>query len=524
MDREIEVAEALRTRLRIGRGDGEVTAETDDRLGLTVAHRGDALDHRMAVIAGRLEPEHVAHVVEQQGHRPLGDADGAVALDVAVATQGTDPRTWPTHVTTQEKQVRDLLDVARAGPVLGDAHAVAADRRVRFRIRERDLFQITAREPAGTLDIRPFGDREIGDIVVEPGGMLGDERVIERALAAGDLGRLVECDQRLGDALERSRVAADLHLVIAAGDRGCRHRRHLDHRLRRFEAFERAFLERVEDDDLAAALRHLAQCRHHPRMVGAGVVADRQDQVGAVEILEADGALADADRLWQPDRSRLVAHVRAVREVVGAVKPHEQLEQECRFVRAATRGVEFGLVRIGHGGEAGADLAHSLVPAHDLVMVGGGVVAKRLGDAALILDPVIALLPDVGDAVLGKELGTDRLGGGFPCDGLRAVLAEFERRGVLRVGPCAARAIEAVGLVRLQQRLATAHDDLLRLQRYRDRLQRTPATSRSGIVGDPIGTFVTHTRLSRRSLLDDRIRMSRRLTDRPSLRSLRGDR
>jgi hypothetical protein len=145
--------------------------------------------------------------------------------------------------------------------------------------------------------------------------------------------------------------------------------------LRRFEAFERAFLERVEDDDLAAALRHFAQGRHHPRMVGAGIVADRQDQVGVVEILEADGALADTDRLRESNRSRLVAHVRAIGEVIGPVQPHEQLEQEGSFVRAASRGVEFRLVRVRHGGKASANFAHRLVPAHDFVVIGGGIIA-----------------------------------------------------------------------------------------------------------------------------------------------------
>ena len=51
-----------------------------------------------------------------------------------------------------------------------------------------------------------------------------------------------------------------------------------------------------------------------------------------------------------------------------------------------------------------------------------------------------------------KNSGVRALGRRFPGHRLGAVLAELERRGVLRVGPGAARAVEAVRLVHPQQR------------------------------------------------------------------------
>ena len=59
---------------------------------------------------------------------------------------------------------------------------------------------------------------------------------------------------------------------------------------------------------------------------------------------QADAALADADRLGERDRGRLVAHVRAVRQVVGAEGADEQLVGERGLVGGAAGGVEDRLV------------------------------------------------------------------------------------------------------------------------------------------------------------------------------------
>ena len=98
--------------------------------------------------------------------------------------------------------------------------------------------------------------------------------------------------------------------------------------------------QRVDRDDLGAALLGDLERGEHARMVGAGVLADDHEQVGLVDVLERDAALADADRLSQRRAARLVAHVRAVRQVVGAVGADERLVEERRLVAGAAGGVE----------------------------------------------------------------------------------------------------------------------------------------------------------------------------------------
>ena len=91
--------------------------------------------------------------------------------------------------------------------------------------------------------------------------------------------------------------------------------------------------------------RRLLQLGQHARVAGAGVLADDEDAVGVREVLDLHGRLADADRLGQPEAARLVAHVRAVGQVVGAELAREQAVQERRLVAGAARRVERRLVR-----------------------------------------------------------------------------------------------------------------------------------------------------------------------------------
>src|SRR3546814_7123645 len=69
----------------------------------------------------------------------------------------------------------------------------------------------------------------------------------------------------------------------------------------------------------------------------------------------------------------------------------------------------------------------------------------------------------------------------FGGDGLGAVLAELEGGRVVAVGPGAARAVEAVGLVGRQQRLCAVHRYILFDQMFGDVAQRVPAAGREGV-------------------------------------------
>ena len=89
----------------------------------------------------------------------------------------------------------------------------------------------------------------------------------------------------------------------------------------------------------------LLQHRQHAGVVGARVLPGDDDQVGHLEVFDGHRALADADRLGQRRARGLVAHVRAVRQVVGAEAAHQQLIEERRLVAGAPGRVEHRLVR-----------------------------------------------------------------------------------------------------------------------------------------------------------------------------------
>jgi hypothetical protein len=137
---------------------------------------------------------------------------------------------------------------------------------------------------------------------------------------------------RLSRCRDGGHVAAQADLIVLVGDRGATARDHLELVLRVGEAFEAFFSHGIEDCDLGAAEGRTAEVSQHAGMVGAGVLADDEDGVGFFEVLEQDGSLAAADGLFERDAARLVAHVRAIGNVVRAVEADEELVDIGSFV------------------------------------------------------------------------------------------------------------------------------------------------------------------------------------------------
>src|SRR4029078_10941404 len=75
----------------------------------------------------------------------------------------------------------------------------------------------------------------------------------------------------------------------------------------------------------------------------------------------------------------------------------------------------------------------------------------RRRQAALLTEPVVGLAGERRDRVFGKERRCNPPVGGLLGDGLGPVLAELDPRRVVRLGPGAPGAVEAVGLVEAQQ-------------------------------------------------------------------------
>ena len=220
--------------------------------------------------------------------------------------------------------------------------------------------------------------------------------------------------------------------------------------------------QRVDRDDRRAGLLGLREGGHHAGVVGRRVMADQEDHLGLLEILDLHRALADADGGGERGAGAFVAHVRAVRHVVGAEMTREDGVEEGRLVAGAAGGVEDRLVGAGEAAQFVGDHLVGVIPGDRLVVVGALAPDHGLGQAALLAEPVLIAVGKIDDGVPREELGPALPGVGLPGDGLGAVFAELGQLAVLvRLGPRAAHAIDAVGMIQRDQGAAAAEKGLV---------------------------------------------------------------
>ena len=201
-------------------------------------------------------------------------------------------------------------------------------------------------------------------------GVLRDEIRVDHARFGSR-----DFEQRLGDSLEQRDVAGDVRLQKRAGDvraeqQAARVRRHA-------EIFQAALARRVDDDHLAAPAAYFHQRAHEARVVRRRVRANQKKQVDRVQVFKLHRRRAGAQTLRQADAGSLMAIVRAVVDVVGAVQPREQLQQESRLVRGAAAGVKKRPVRRG-GLQAFGNPVERFLPGHRPVMRVALVAQHRL--------------------------------------------------------------------------------------------------------------------------------------------------
>jgi hypothetical protein len=132
-----------------------------------------------------------------------------------------------------------------------------------------------------------------------------------------------------------------------------------------------------------AAPARFLQLVQHARAVHAHVLAEEEDAVGLLEVVQHHGADAVADGLRQRHRGAFVAHVRAVGQVVVAVHARQQLVHIGGFQRGAAGAVEHDLLRVEPA--QGAPISAKAWSQPILVAVAGGVPAQRHGQPALRL-------------------------------------------------------------------------------------------------------------------------------------------
>ncbi len=373
-----------------------------------------------------------------------------------MSADGAGSGAFAPDVAAEEEEIDNLFDGGDGIFVLGETHGPAADDALGANGDGGGLLDLLAGEAAGFGDVVPVGGAEVFEEGVEAVGVSGDELAVENG-RAGVLGG----EHFLADATEGGEVAvdADGEPEVGEGDGAIE-----EHRAGKFENV-RVFLgvgiddpheaglgHGVEGDDGRAALLGVLERGQHAGVIRPGVLADDEDAVGFLEIIEGDAAFADADGFVERRAGGLVAHVRAIGQVVGAEEADEELIQEGGFVAGAAAGVEGGGIGGGEGFQLGGEEGEGVVPRDGLVVGGVGAADHGVGEAALLLHPVIAAGGEVGDGVFGEKVGRDELAGGFAGKGLGSVFAEFEGVAVV-VGigawPGAALAIEAVLLVDL---------------------------------------------------------------------------
>jgi hypothetical protein len=218
MYRKVEGTHGLVAVLGIGQRNGEIATEADEHFGPPF---DDGLHRRHGVVAmlpRRFESKGPFDAIQQRIRRLLGDADGAVALHIGVAAQRADSCAGLAEIATQEQQVRDLLHVRGALRVLGDSHPVADDGGVGLGIRDgnglqaiRATIRWSPRFPASRCRARSVANASNPLVWATMNSWSSTALRGTRGIIQGN--------ERLHDALERRRVAADFDLVVRRGDR-----------------------------------------------------------------------------------------------------------------------------------------------------------------------------------------------------------------------------------------------------------------------------------------------------------------
>ena len=266
----------------------------------------------------------------------------------------------------------------------------------------RALLDLLAGQPGRGDDLVPVEVLHVRGVLLEAAGELLDEVVVDG----------VPLEQQRADGLEQREVAVDPDRQVQVGERGAA-ADHAARGLRVLEPHQPGLAQRVDRDDLRAVLLGDLERGEHPRVVGAGVLAGDHDQLGVVDVVEGDRALADADHLGQRHRGGLVAHVRAVGQVVGAERAGEQLVDERRLVGRLAGGVEDRLVRAGQPAQVLGDQLERVVPGDRLVVAGAGAQHHRLDDPALLAQPVVGLVAPARRAGARRRT-RGRCGAGWP--------------------------------------------------------------------------------------------------------------
>ena len=163
----------------------------------------------------------------------------------------------------------------------------------------------------------------------------------------------------LHETIDKGQVAADMRLHVGARDLGAK--KEGPGIARHGEVHCAGLNDRIDRHDLAAPAADHHQRPHQPRVVAGRVAAEQEDHIGMFHVIERDGAGARADHASEPHATGLVAVEAAVVDVVRAIEPCDELQQEACLVARPAAEVEEGVVGL-RGPEFLRDPFHRVGP------------------------------------------------------------------------------------------------------------------------------------------------------------------
>src|SRR5258708_11309780 len=298
-------------------------------------HRLDRMHGIPAVPSRWPKTEFCAQSIKKIRAWLFPDTHRAIALHVAMTTHRAQTRAGLSHLSAQQHQVDDLLDIGDSILMLSQAHGPAKDYPLGLDKDSRGIFDFDFRDSRLLKDIAPMAAAKRRLELFKPRRMAIYEFMIQYATWPA----LFSVEQFFHDSFQQSYVAIDPDLQKKISQLGALAQPGPNF-LRMFEARQPSLRQRIDVHDFAAAPLCLHQRSQHARVIGSWILTNDKDRVSQIKVGQGNCAFAEPQGFLHSRAAGFVTHVRAVRQIVGAKLAHEQLIQEGGFVTGPARGVK----------------------------------------------------------------------------------------------------------------------------------------------------------------------------------------
>ena len=452
LHREGALSQPFGSEDRIGDGAGEIAAHADEHAHVPAVHRREGVHGVETSSAWRVDAAYFVEAREEGLARVVVDAARAIALHIAVPAHGRRAGPRPADVSAEHQEIHDLTDGVDPVLVLADAEAPADDGARGADVDVGRSADLLLAEPGLGDEIAPRRGLDERTVLVDTVRVGVEELPVDHGrVRCGGL------EDGLRHPADERKITAGSHLQGAG--RGVRRLepRHIEDLVRHDRARRARFDERIDVDHLRAAVDRFGETRQHAGSVGCRVHPEHEEGIALFPVLERRRALARRERGIESTPGGLVAHVRAVRQIVGAELARPQLVEERGLVAESAGRVERCLVGAVERPQLRADEGVGVLPGDRHVAVGVGVVDHRLGEPALVFEVEVRPRRELGDRVRGEEGAVDALARHLPRDVLDAVLADVEGDALV-VGPGTSGAVESADRVVHREHGAGADD------------------------------------------------------------------